>query len=292
MIYCQKDMIILSTKGFEDYELLDTGDGNRLERFGEYTIQRPDPQAIWKKSQPQNKWENADAKFENEKWIKKDSFPQEWEVRYKDLKFYAKLSPFKHTGIFPEQSLNWDFIEETLRQARGKKYFQPNILNLFGYTGIASLVAAENGAKVTHVDASKPSISWARENQALSGLSAKPIRWIIDDAISFSAREIRRGNFYDGIIMDPPVYGHGPTGEIWDFSKSFPNLLENCSKLLSKNPLFVISNAYALSSSFLMLKNLFEDFLPKGNIESGELALEQSNKRLLSTGIFARVSYP
>lgn len=279
-------MKVLSTKGWKDYELIDSGNQKRLERFGKYVISRPDPQAIWKKTLNYSPWEKADAKFENEDWVKNDRFPKQWQVNYKNLKFYAKLTPFKHTGIFPEQILNWEFIETKIKDSTT----QPNILNLFAYTGIASLVAAFNGAKVTHLDASKQSVGWAKENQRLSGLSDKPIRWILDDAISFTNREIRRGVLYDGIIMDPPVYGHGPNNEIWDFNKSFPVLLDNISKLLSKTPLFVIANAYALSSSSIMLRNLFEDYFPKGNIEFGELALEQKNNRLLSTGIFARWS--
>ena len=178
-----------------------------------------------------------------------------------------------------------------LRQAQDHE--AANVLNLFGYTGIASLVCAASGAKVTHLDGSKPAITWARENQTLSGLEDKPIRWILDDAVEFTAREARRGNVYDAIIMDPPVYGHGPNGEIWDFNKSFPELLENCKHILSPNPVFVIVNAYAISSSSLILANTMEDYLgfATEKIEYGELALEQkSNSRLLSTGIFARYS--
>lgn len=275
-------MQVLKTKGWDDYQLLDSGDGLRLEKFGKYLISKPDPQAIWKKSLAQE-WTKTDAKFENERWNTSSNFPHKWPLTYKNLKFYAKLTPFKHTGIFPEQSINWDFIEE-------KTVEQSNILNLFAYTGIASLAAAAKGAKVTHVDASKPSIGWAKENQEISELSDKPIRWILDDAIAFTSRELRRGVTYDGIIMDPPVYGHGPNGEKWDFNDSFPKLLQNCSLLLSDNPLFVIVNAYAVSASSIMLQNILEDFLPKGNMESGELALEQQNGRLLSTGIFARWS--
>lgn len=279
-------MKVLSTKGWQDYRLLDSGNGFRLEQFGKYLISKPDPQAIWNQSLSKSQWEAADARFENNVWIKNPGFPEKWIVKYKNLSFYAKLTPFKHTGIFPEQSLNWDYIQESLKNIK----YQPNILNLFAYTGAASLAAAASGAKVTHLDASKPSIAFAKENQALSGLSQKPIRYILDDAVEFTAREIRRGSKYDGIIMDPPVYGHGPNGELWDFNKSFPVLLNNCSKLLSDKPLFVIANAYAVSSSAIMLNNLFKDYLPKGNIEYGELALEQQNGRLLSTGIFARFS--
>ena len=226
-------MQILKTKGWQDYALLDSGEGFRLERFGQYVISRPDPQVIWKKSQDPVLWDKADAKFENDQWNVAANFPHEWLLSYKNLKFYAKLTPFKHTGIFPEQSLNWDFVEKILRKVHDKT--QTKVLNLFGYTGIASLVfCAANGAEVTHVDASKPSIGWAKENQEASGLVDKPIRWILDDAIDFTSREIRRGAYYDGIIMDPPVYGHGPNGKIWDFDKSFPLLLKNCSQAFIK----------------------------------------------------------
>lgn len=279
-------MNLLTTPGWDDYELLDSGNGLRLERFGEFIISKPDPQAIWNQSEDTKLWEEADAKFIDNTWVKKPNFPEKWEISFKDLKFYARLTPFKHTGIFPEQSINWDFISEKIKKATTI----PNILNLFAYTGIASLTCALEGAKVTHLDASKPSITWAKENQSLSNLSQKPIRYILDDAIEFTKREIRRGNKYDGIIMDPPVYGHGPDKQLWDFNKSFPELLNNCSKILSDIPLFVISNAYAVSSSSVMLKNLFEDYFPKGNLEFGELCLEQKNGRLLSTGIVSRLS--
>ena len=285
-------MKVLSTKGFNDYELIDSGSGKRLERFGKYTICRPDPQAIWKPHLPEADWEKADATYlDSEKKWSENNLPSKWEVSYKNIKMYAKLTSFKHTGIFPEQVINWEFIENKiiLRKTHDKK--QINVLNLFGYTGAASLVCAANGAKVTHLDGSKPSISWARENQDASELTEKPIRWILDDAIEFTAREARRGNKYDAIIMDPPVYGHGPKGEIWDFNKSFPVLLENCRKILLSNPVFVIVNAYAISSSSIMLRNMLEDYLnlDPEKIEYGELALEEkSRNRLLSTGIFAR----
>jgi len=281
-------MKLLSTKGWQDYELIDSGNGKRLERFGKYIISKPDPQAIWKPFLSQANWQKADATYldEDKKW-RQNTLPEKWELRYKDIKFYARLTSFKHTGIFPEQILNWEYIENAIKKANK----EINVLNLFGYTGIASLVCAANGAKVTHVDGSKPSISWARENQALSNLVDKPIRWILDDAVEFCAREVRRGNKYDAIIMDPPVYGHGPNGEVWDFNKSFPALLENCKNLLSSDPVFVIINAYAISASSLMLSNMIEDYLgfAKEKIEYGELAIEESKRnRFLSTGIVAR----
>jgi 23S rRNA (cytosine1962-C5)-methyltransferase len=281
-------MQLLKTSGWQDYELLDSGNGMRLERFGQYIISKSDPQAIWKPHLSQIEWAKADAKYLEKDWSA-NSLPQKWPLGFKNVKFYAKLTPFKHIGVFPEQVLNWEYIEDKISKSQ-----KPiNVLNLFGYTGIASLVAANNGAKVTHVDGSKPSIAWARENQALSGLEDKPIRWILDDAVEFTAREARRGNVYDALLMDPPVYGHGPNGEIWDFNQSFPQLLENCQKILSPKPVFVIVNAYAISSSSLMLANMLEDYLGavQNQIEYGELALEQkSNGRLLSTGLFGRFS--
>lgn len=283
-------MLVLSTQGWTDYELIDSGNGQRLERFGKYRLVRPDPQIIWKPRLSDNEWKNVDAVYEKTakstgKWTIKTQVPDKWQITYKDIALYCKLSSFKHTGIFPEQSLQWDWMTERISQQ------QCSVLNLFGYTGIASLVAAVAGAKVTHVDASFPTIGWARENQAVSKLNDKPIRWILDDALSFVRREIKRGNRYDGIIMDPPIYGHGPKGEVWDFNTSFPELMEACKAVLSEKPLFMIVNAYAISSSSLMLENVLKDYLPNGTIESGELALQESNNgRLLSTGIFARWS--
>lgn len=287
-------MKILSTPGWDQYELLDTGDGLRLERFGEYRLIRPDPQIIWKQSLDKTAWERADALFDADKkrWVIKNKMPDRWLLRYDNLAFYAKLSPFKHTGVFPEQILQWEWMQKKLHSERVKNR-QYKILNLFGYTGIASLICASSGAAVTHVDASRPTIGWARENQTASKLSDKPIRWILDDAIKFAQREVKRGVNYDGIIMDPPVYGHGPDGEKWDFNESFPKLLSLCQLLLSDRPLFLLINAYAISSSSLMLENVLGDYVSDlgGTIEVGELALqEQSAKRLLSTGIFARWS--
>lgn len=280
-------MNLLTTLGFPDYELIDTGDGKRLERFGAYRLVRPDPQSIWKPSLDVSEWDKADAVFESDKWVKKSGIPDKWLMKWKDISFYAKLTPFKHTGVFPEQSIHWEFIQDKVKNANRKI----NVLNLFAYTGIASLVAAESGAKITHLDASKPTIAWAKENQEASGLENKPIRWILDDAIKFTAREIKRGNKYDTIIMDPPVYGHGPSGEIWDFSKSLPTLLANCSKIISDKPLFLIINGYAVSTSSETLKNIVHSFFPNMKVESGELGIEEkSEKRILSTGIFVRAS--
>jgi 23S rRNA (cytosine1962-C5)-methyltransferase len=291
---------ILSTPGWEDYELIDSGNGLRFERFGKYRLVRPDPQIIWNPRLDKSEWMKADAQFDPEKkqWIVKNKIPDKWLMHYKNIGFYAKLSPFKHTGVFPEQTLQWEWISSvmvfaSLSKQRQNMKNELNILNLFGYTGIASLVCSVGGATVTHVDASRPTIGWARENQAVSGLEKKPIRWILDDAMKFVQREVKRGVKYDGIIMDPPIYGHGPTGEKWDFNESFPKLLSLCRLILSDRPLFILINAYAISSSSLMLKNVLEDYVGdlKGIVDYGELALEEkSAKRLLSTGIFARWS--
>lgn len=289
-------MKILSTPGWEEYELLDTGEGLRFERFGKYRIVRPDPQALWQPHLSQSEWMKADAVFNvnAKKWDVRTQVPKRWKMQYKELSFWAELSPFKHTGVFPEQILQWDWIQDVIRskkqEARSKEI---KVLNLFAYTGIASLAAAQAGAIVAHVDASRPTIGWAKNNQELSKLTDKPIRWILDDAMKFVQREAKRGVKYDGIIMDPPVYGHGPNGEKWDFTQSFPELLKVCKQVLADKPLFVLINAYAISASSIMLENVLKDFVPtnKQNIEAGELVLEEKGSgRLLSTGIFGRWS--
>ncbi len=270
-----------------NYELIDSGDGRRLERFGDYILDRPDPQIIWKKILTTEKWKEANARFVD-KWINKN-VPERWQMEHGEIKFWAKLAPFKHTGVFPEQSGQWEYILSRISSEKR----ETKVLNLFAYTGIASLFAAKGGAKVTHVDASKPAITWANENRDLNGMQNAPIRWIVDDAIKFTEREIKRGIKYDAIIMDPPVYGHAPNGEPWDFNKDFPRLLENCKKILSDKPLFVLVNAYAISSSSITLANTLQGVFGNlgGTIENGELTLkETSGGRLLSTGIWAKWS--
>lgn len=303
-------LTVLTPANFPDYQLLDSGDGRKLEKFGQYILDRPDPQIIWQKKLPEEMWQKADAIFirdtgEKGHWVKQKELPYKWLMKYNNLSFYCKLSPFKHTGVFPEQAIHWNEVTRIVLSAVEGSVRQPNILNLFGYTGIASLTAADAGAGVTHVDASYPTIGWARENQKASGLEERPassdspasrdgpIRWILDDAIKFCEREVRRGVKYDGIIMDPPVFGHGPNGEVWDFNKSLPKLIFICRSLLSKKPLFVIINAYAVSTSAITLKNILHELIGNlgGTVQSGELALkENSSERLLSTGIFARWS--
>ncbi len=280
-----------------NYELIDSGDGRRLEMFGDYLLDRPDPQIIWKKNLSPIEWQKADAYFhriseDKGEWKVRTQVPEKWEMEHEGVKFLVKLTPFKHTGVFPEQAVQWDYIFDKVKSIsqKSKEGREIKVLNLFGYTGIASLFAAKAGATVTHVDASRPAITWANENRALNNESW-PIRWIIDDALKFTAREIKRGVKYDAIIMDPPAYGHGPTGEVWDFNRDFPNLLINCQQLLSDDPLFVLANAYAISSSSITLANTLNDQFGSlgGSIENGELTLkEKSAGRLLSTGIWAR----
>lgn len=281
---------------WQDYDLLDSGDGARLERFGPYTIVRPEPHALWRRRLPERQWQGADARFERfsdlpegqGQWLKERAIKEPWEMRYGDLRFHARLTPFKHTGLFPEQAVNWEWCAALIQQRAA-----PRVLNLFGYTGLATLSAAAAGAQVTHVDASRPAMTWARANQQLSGLDDKPIRWLIDDAMKFVKREVRRGAQYDGIILDPPAFGRGPKGEIWRFSESTPELLGEVAQILSPEPLFVLVNAYAVSDSATVLHNLLDDMLRPlgGTLEAGELALrEQGGGRLLATSIFARWS--
>lgn len=287
-------MILMTSDNWTEYELLDSGHGGRFERFGDYNIVRPDPQAIWNPHLNISDWEKADAIFEEggrERglWQKQTKIPDRWLMHYKDLSFWARLTPFKHTGVFPEQAVQWDWMRAQLTATEKPA----KVLSLFGYTGIATLACAAAGAQVTHLDASKPAVTWARDNQLASNLAGRPIRWIIDDALKFTRREIKRGVKYDGIIMDPPVYGHGPEGEIWDFHKSMPELLANCRAIMSNTPLFIIINAYAISSSAVLLQNLLEDNFGAlgGHITIGELVIKESSRnRLLSTGIFGRWS--
>jgi 23S rRNA (cytosine1962-C5)-methyltransferase len=268
---------------WDQYQLLDSGDGRKLERFGKYILDRPDPQIIWKKEFPEI-WDQSNAVFDGN-WKNKTAMPNEWGMEWKDIKFTAKLTPFKHTGIFPEQEWQWTFINDQCQMSNDKLH----VLNLFGYTGMASLVAANSGAKVTYVDASKSALTWARNNQQLSGISDAPIRWILDDVLKFVTREVRRGTKYDCIIMDPPAYGHGPEGETWQFYKSLPELASLCRNLLSDSPKFVLINAYAISTSSHTLANVLYDLM-KGNageIKSGELVLKSpSSNKILTTGIW------
>lgn len=286
---------ILTTPIGKDYELLDSGDGEKLERYGDVVVARPDPQALWKKNLTITDWRQADAYFKrasnDANWSVRRELPERWPVEISGLQFWIKLSAFKHTGVFPEQAPNWDWIREKIK---GSKRSEPiRVLNLFGYTGGATLAAAQAGAEVVHVDGSKVAIGWARDNAQLSGLADKPVRWILDDAQKFVAREIKREKQYDGIIMDPPAFGHGADGEVWKIEEDFLKLLDACKQVLSKEPLFVIINGYASGYSAVAYQNSLGDLMKNygGAIEIGELTIaEKNSSRLLPAGIFARWS--
>lgn len=295
-----ENLKILKTKGSKGYELIDSGDGEKLERFGAYTLRRPDPQALWRKNLDMKEWKKADASFERAgesgKWKKKEGLPMEWLVEVSGLKFYITPTAFKHTGLFPEQEPNWEWIKEkvesykVIKSQRGEK--EPiKILNLFGYTGGATLAGLKAGAEVTHVDGSKSAITWAKQNAEASGLALKKVRWIEDDARKFVQREIKRGVKYDAIIMDPPAFGHGANKEVWKIDEDFMNLLESCGEILSANPLFVLVNGYSAGYSAIAYENSLKKLAEKfgGNIESGELTIEESKSgSLLPAGIFSR----
>jgi len=288
---------ILITKPGADYELIDSGNEEKLERWGKYVLRRPDPQALWNKSLSEIEWKKADLVFDGDRktWKKKnESMQNEWQISFGDLKFNIKPTAFKHTGVFPEQEMNWEFIKSKVESRKSKGRNETiKVLNLFGYTGGATIAALSAGADVTHVDGSKASVAWAKENAILSGLDKKPVRWIIDDARKFVMREIKRGVKYDGIIMDPPSFGRGGKGEIWKIETDFLKLIDDCSKILSDNPLFFIVNGYAAGYSSQAYYNALLPVMKKygGEFEIGELTIEESKGgRLLPAGIFARWS--
>ena len=273
-----------------EYELIDTGDGEKLEKFGSVVLSRPDPQALWRKNLPETDWKKADAVFTRSEtsgeWKYKKEKLEKWPINFGGLKFWIKPTAFKHTGLFPEQAVNWDWVRGLIE---GKRDVE--VLNLFGYTGGASLACAQAGAKVVHVDGSKSAITWARENAELSGLAEKPIRWILEDARVFVGREVKRGNKYDAVIMDPPAFGHGAKKELWKIEEDFLPLVEDCFKLLKDEPLFFLINGYSAGYSAIAYKNVLEYLVKKygGSIEIGELILEEKqSKRALPCGIFAR----
>ena len=323
----------------KDYELIDSGENEKLERFGAVVLRRPDPQALWPKRLTADEWTaRADGRFvrnaEEGKWVmkaagavegEKSAAPKSWPIEYAGLKFLIKPTPFKHVGLFPEQKTNWDWLREVISAAvesqsvsmtlgknrtaekkeneSGKNEIE--ILNLFGYTGGATLACARAGAKVVHVDGSKSAIAWARENAELSELSDVPVRWILDDARAFVIRELKRGRHYDGIIMDPPAFGHGPGGELWRIEEHFLPLVVDCFKLLkpthdsATSPLFFLVNGYSAGYSAIAYENNLLPLKEKfgGTIEIGELTIEESTDeekestgRLLPAGIFARWS--
>jgi 23S rRNA (cytosine1962-C5)-methyltransferase len=304
---------LLLSPHWNDYELLDSGDGQKLERFGPYTFARPEVQALWKKALPSDKWQAAHAYFNPSgeesggHWILQKPVESKWEMRYplspasldgqpgmKPLRFTAMTTPGRHLGVFPECAAHWDWMADLIRKSgrpSTPSERSVNVLNLFGYTGLATLAAAVAGARVTHVDASKKSVTWARENQLLSGLGEKPVRWIVDDAMKFVEREGRRGVKYDGILLDPPKFGRGPKGEVWEIYQSLPEILLACRNILNETPLFVIMTVYAVKlpaiHAYTALADIMHGF--GGSLECGELVTQENSAgRLLSQAVYAR----
>ncbi len=334
VIFLSMNRKTLTTSPSSDYELLDSGMEEKLERYGNIVLARPDPQALWEKHLPEIEWKKADGFYERKgkegEWHTREGFPSEWKISFGDLRFLIRPTSFKHTGLFPEQLSNWEWVQEAIRdrlqhhlqrssvllarrQSPGRQgearpfandvadglapdlsqesLLTPSILNLFGYTGGATLAAAQAGAEVCHVDASKTAVAWARENADASGLADKPIRWIVEDVLVFVKREIKRGKKYDGIIMDPPAFGHGPAKELWKIEEDFIELVRLCGELISDKPLFFLINGYAAGYSSLAFAYNLEQFAKKfgGEIEYGDLTIgEKGSGRLLPCGIFAR----
>ncbi len=290
------ELTLLAPPPWTDYELIDSGDGSKFERFGPYWLVRPESQAIWTPTLSTGEWARADAVFQRTRnddgpgqWHQRRPLPEQWALHYDNLEFWARLTPFRHTGIFPEHSAHWSWMQQQLSTTN----HQPNVLVLFGYTGLSTLFAALVGARVCHVDASRPAVRWAQENQVASRLQHAPVRWIIDDVLKFVQRELRRGTRYDMIVMDPPVFGRGPKGEIWRLTESLPQLLKICRQLLSTQPLGMLINAYATNVSSLTMYNLLADVMRGygGTITAGELVLlDTAAARPLPAALYARWS--
>ncbi len=262
---------------FVDYELIDASGGERLERWGDIILIRPDPQIIWNTEKNDKRWKNAHARYIRSsqgggKWQVYKNLPDRWNIKYGNLSFNVRTMGFKHTGVFPEQAVNWDLAADIIRNADR----QLSVINLFGYTGCATLSALDAGAKVCHVDASKGMVQWARDNAAQSGLADKPVRWLVDDCIKFVNRELRRGNRYDGIIMDPPSYGRGPGGEVWKLEEQIFSFVELCAQLLSEDARFFILNSYTAGLSPSVMKYILSSVIvPKmgGRVTCDEIGL-------------------
>jgi 23S rRNA (cytosine1962-C5)-methyltransferase len=278
---------------WQDYALLDSGGGRKLERYGPYTFVRPEHQAVWRPAWPAARWEAADATFQSTgeesggRWRFSTTIPTTWKMHYHELRFQAHAAASRHMGVFPEQAAHWDWMAAQIRSA-GRPL---RVLNLFGYTGLASLACAQAGAQVTHVDASKKAIAAGRANQELSGLSDRPIRWLVDDVLKFVRREIRRGSVYDGLVLDPPKFGRGPDGQVWELFASLAELLGECRRLLSPEPRFVVITAYAIRASALTTHYALDEMMAGlgGALTTGELTLtEESAGRRLATAITSR----
>lgn len=269
---------------WKEYEVIDCSKGEKLERWGKYILLRPDPQVIWDTKRQDRRWRKLNAHYHRSsrgggEWEFFD-LPEQWDIHYRNLTFHLKPFHFKHTGLFPEQAVNWDWFSEKIRRA-GRPI---KVLNLFAYTGGATLAAAAAGASVVHVDASKGMVTWAKENAVASGLGDAPIRWLVDDCVKFVEREIRRGNHYDGIIMDPPSYGRGPKGEIWKIEEKIFPLIRLCEKLLSKDPLFFLINSYTTGLQPAVLSYMLGSLIEKkhgGRVDSQEIGLPVSTNGLV-----------
>ena len=290
---------VLTSAGFPDYALLDSGNRRKLERFGQVTVERPEPQALWQPRLPPDTWARADASFKSAnadddgepgRWLKNASVPETWALQVLGVTMLCRLSGFRHLGLFPEQVPHWQWMLDWLGQISPEPV---RVLNLFAYTGAASLLAAHGGAEVTHVDASRKAIAWAKENQAASALDQASIRWILEDARKFVAREVRRGRTYHLVLVDPPKFGRGPEGEVWDVFAHLPALLRDCAVLLAPDRAALVLTTYAIRASALAMDALVRESLSDrpGRMESGELAvIEQSAGRLLPTSLFTRWS--
>jgi len=280
------------TTTWKDFEVLDTGDGEKLERWGDVILRRPDPQTIWPKADPAL-WRQAQAWYHRSdkgggEWEFFSRLPEKWVIAHEALRFYVRPTGFKHTGLFPEQAANWVWMAEKLRQS-GRKDLR--VLNLFGYTGGATLACAQAGTHVTHVDAAKGMVQWAKENRELSQLPETSCRWIVEDALRFVQREIRRGNSYDGILMDPPSYGRGPSGEVWKLENELYGLIDTCAQVLSPEPLFFLVNSYTTGFQASVLSNIIEKCVVSrfgGQVDSQELCLPVSTGGVLPCGATGR----
>lgn len=280
------------TTTWKDFEVLDTGDGEKLERWGDVILRRPDPQTIWPKADPAL-WKQAQAHYHRSErgggeWEFFTCLPERWTISHQGLKFYVRPTGFKHTGLFPEQAANWVWMAEKIRES-GRR--DVKVLNLFGYTGGATLACAQAGAAVTHVDAAKGMVQWAKENRELSQLPETSCRWIVEDALRFVQREIRRGNHYDGILMDPPSYGRGPSGEVWKLENELYGLIDTCAQVLSDAPLFYLINSYTTGFQASVLSNMLEKCVaPRfgGQVDSEELCLPVTTGGVLPCGATGR----
>lgn len=282
---------------WKEYKILDMAEGQKLERWGEVILSRPDPQIIWNNKSFPKKWNEINATYHRSNtgggsWEFKNKIPKQWQIHYKNLTFNIKPMGFKHTGLFPEQAVNWDWMIKKIKEEKQKNRKEVKILNLFAYTGGATVACLSAGASVCHVDSSKGMTNWAKENVGASGLEKRPVRFIVDDVIKFVNREIRRGNKYDAIIMDPPSYGRGTKGEIWQFENNIYDLVELCTKVLSKEPLFFLINSYTTGISSTVLQNILTltvGKMYKGKQECGEIGIPMENSKLvLPCGIYAR----